>query len=184
MSNRSTIAIENKDGSVWQIYCHWDGSVEHNGIILYTNYNDIKKINDLMNMGAVSVLGLHVHPSGTHNYKNREPDVCVFYGRDNNEKNIDKEIYQNLKDFLVEMVNVENNYLYKTKNKKWYLISEDKSLLPLRLEIKKKLKSSGCDKEFIDLFTLYEKKNKTIFELNKLNKELKFSLTTDNLIKI
>ena len=38
MGTRSTIAIQKLDGSVEQIYCHWDGYLDHNGTILKTEY--------------------------------------------------------------------------------------------------------------------------------------------------
>ena len=31
MATRSTIAMEQPDGRVMQIYCHWDGYLGHNG---------------------------------------------------------------------------------------------------------------------------------------------------------
>ena len=34
MGTRSTIALEYADGTVEQVYCHWDGYVSHNGLIL------------------------------------------------------------------------------------------------------------------------------------------------------
>jgi hypothetical protein len=38
MSTRSTIAIENKDGSIEKVYCHFDGYLQHNGTILQNHY--------------------------------------------------------------------------------------------------------------------------------------------------
>ncbi len=34
MATRSRIAIENQDGSVTSVYCHWDGHIETNGVEL------------------------------------------------------------------------------------------------------------------------------------------------------
>ena len=39
MGTRSTIAIKNQDGSVTGIYCHWDGYVDHVGVMLKEHYN-------------------------------------------------------------------------------------------------------------------------------------------------
>ena len=47
MSTRSTIAIENADGTVKKVYCHFDGYIKHNGQILaehYSNYADWKAL--------------------------------------------------------------------------------------------------------------------------------------------
>lgn len=39
MSTRSTIAIENEDGTIKKVYCHFDGYLSHNGRILAEQYN-------------------------------------------------------------------------------------------------------------------------------------------------
>ena len=57
MATRSTIAIENLDGTVHQVYCHWDGYISHNGVILQTKYNDRKLVEQLISGGDISVLG-------------------------------------------------------------------------------------------------------------------------------
>ena len=40
MATRSTIALEFADGTVQQVYCHWDGYIDHNGKILFENYSN------------------------------------------------------------------------------------------------------------------------------------------------
>jgi hypothetical protein len=56
MATRSTIALEFADGTVQQVYCHWDGYLEHNGKILFESYQDPFKLRDLIDLGDVSVL--------------------------------------------------------------------------------------------------------------------------------
>jgi hypothetical protein len=56
MATRSTIALEFADGSVQQIYCHWDGYLDHNGRILQEHYLDPFKVQRLIEGGAVSSL--------------------------------------------------------------------------------------------------------------------------------
>ena len=56
MGTRSTIALEFADGTVQQIYCHWDGYLDHNGKILFENYIDPFKLRDLIDLGAISSL--------------------------------------------------------------------------------------------------------------------------------
>ena len=38
MSTNSTINIQNEDGTVDSIYCHWDGYLEFNGKLLQQHY--------------------------------------------------------------------------------------------------------------------------------------------------
>lgn len=56
MATRSNIGIELSNGEVEFIYCHWDGYIENNGKILYNHYNDLSKIEELIDLGAISSL--------------------------------------------------------------------------------------------------------------------------------
>jgi len=56
MATRSTIALEFADGSVSQIYCHWDGYLDNNGKILTEHYMDPFKVQKLINSGSISSL--------------------------------------------------------------------------------------------------------------------------------
>jgi len=57
MPTRSRIAILNSDGSVDSIYCHYDGYLSHNGVILAKYYNNEEKIRKLISLGSLSFLG-------------------------------------------------------------------------------------------------------------------------------
>ena len=60
MATRSTIALEYADGTVDQIYCHWDGYLENNGKILVEHYMDPFKVQQLMALGDISSLGPNI----------------------------------------------------------------------------------------------------------------------------
>jgi hypothetical protein len=62
MATRSTISIENLDGSINTIYCHYDGYISHNGVILQTKYNDRELVAKLIMGGAISTLGSSISP--------------------------------------------------------------------------------------------------------------------------
>ena len=57
MATRSTIAIENLDGSINQVYCHWDGYISWNGYILNKYYNTREEVEKLISGAAISSLG-------------------------------------------------------------------------------------------------------------------------------
>jgi len=57
MATRSTIALEYADGTVEQVYCHWDGYLAHNGKILFEHYSNPFILRDLIDMGEISSLG-------------------------------------------------------------------------------------------------------------------------------
>lgn len=69
MATRSTIALEYADGTVGQIYCHWDGYLDHNGKILQQAYTDPFKVRELLDRGDTSTLDTSV--SGCDFYSNR-----------------------------------------------------------------------------------------------------------------
>jgi hypothetical protein len=56
MATRSRIAIENQDGTVKSIYCHFDGYLSGVGKKLFEHY-DREKTEKLMELGDISVLG-------------------------------------------------------------------------------------------------------------------------------
>ena len=64
MATRSTIAVKDADGSVRSIYCHWDGYPEGVGATLREHYTNTPKIEQLLGVGDISVLGstLDVYP--------------------------------------------------------------------------------------------------------------------------
>ncbi len=41
MATRSTIALEFADGTIGQVYAHWDGYLAHNGKMLLEYYSKI-----------------------------------------------------------------------------------------------------------------------------------------------
>lgn len=89
MGTRSTIAIQNEDGTVTGIYCHWDGYLSHNGRILQDHYTDEAKVRELIALGDLSSLGENI---GTkHDFDNAPRGECNAYGRDRGEKNVDAE---------------------------------------------------------------------------------------------
>lgn len=56
MSTRCLIGIEYPNNEYKYIYCHWDGYPEGVGSDLITYYNDITKINQLLDKGDISSL--------------------------------------------------------------------------------------------------------------------------------
>lgn len=62
MSTRSFIFIL-QDNTYHGIYCHSDGYPSGNGSILLHNYQNIKKIRQLINLGDLSSLGVSLSPS-------------------------------------------------------------------------------------------------------------------------
>lgn len=88
MATRSRIAIEDQDGTVRSIYCHWDGYPDHHGPILLEHYQTQEKVESLIALGSISSLNKNVEiPEGvTHNFDNPADGIVVAYHRDRGEE--------------------------------------------------------------------------------------------------
>ena len=125
MSTNSTIAIQKLDGSVEQIYCHWDGYLEHNGTILKTEYKTPELVKQLISCGNLSSLGSRIEPlDNTHSFDTPEEGVCVFYGRDRGERNQQFRSFADMTEFFSTGQWEEYNYLYVESEQHWYILSE------------------------------------------------------------
>ena len=111
MSTNSTIKLIRKDGTETSIYCHWDGYIEHNGVLLQRYYNTPEKIEDLLALGDISSLGSKLNPStNSHNFDNPERDVTVAYHRDRGEE------------FSQSSGEQEFNYIFDERKGYWTVI--------------------------------------------------------------
>ena len=130
MGTRSTIAIENADGTVTGIYCHWDGYLSHNGRILQENYTDEAAVRELIALGDLSSLGETVGVKTDFN--NAAKGQCVAYGRDRGEKNVDAKTCASWAALLVDF-GQEYDYLF-TPGAGWcvrYFSGWDNAVQPL-----------------------------------------------------
>lgn len=94
MGTRSSIGIQNEDGTILAAYCHWDGYPSHNGALLLEHYNTEEKVRELLSFGNISSLGEKI---GTkHDFSNPPKDETNFYGRDRDEKDQDAENFPGL----------------------------------------------------------------------------------------
>jgi len=118
MATRSSIGIVNSDGnSITAIYCHWDGYPEHNGKLLLNHYKDRGVVDELMNLGDLSMLAERVNPSGLHTFDKPEHKVCIAYGRDRGEnEDTDSKYFNTLDEYeqWAENCYCECQYLYDT----------------------------------------------------------------------
>jgi hypothetical protein len=85
MATRSRIGIENQDGTVTSIYCHWDGGPENNGAMLKEHYSDRERVEKLIALGSLSSLSPEIDPTGEHSFEKPQVGVTVAYHRDRGE---------------------------------------------------------------------------------------------------
>lgn len=132
MATRSTIAVELEDGTVQQIYCHWDGYLEHNGAILQQHYTDPAKVQQLISLGDLSSLGAEIgeqhefsnpHKYGTPEYsewQEQQQGFCTFYARDRGETGVAARVFKSFADYKKNHQYEEYEYILRS-NGLWYV---------------------------------------------------------------
>lgn len=132
MATRSTIALEFADGTVQQVYCHWDGYLENNGKILLEHYSDPFKLRDLIDLGDISSLGPNIGDKhdfdiqakyGTPEYiaeNEARQQITTFYGRDRGENGVSARSYVSFLDYRANAQFEEYNYILR-RDGQWYV---------------------------------------------------------------
>ena len=111
MGTRSTIALEFADGTVQQVYCHWDGYLDYNGKILQEHYSDPFKLRDLIDLGDMSSLGERI---GTQHAFDKAPQgECTFYGRDRKESGVSAKKFKDFADYKANHQYEEYEYILR-----------------------------------------------------------------------
>ena len=126
MGTRSTIALEFADGTVHQVYCHWDGYLEHNGKILRDWYSNPFILRDLIDLGDVSSLKptigtkhafshFELRAEEVAGYKLLTENMTTFYARDRGEKLIVHK-FNDFQDYLAHHQYEEYEYILRQVN--------------------------------------------------------------------
>ena len=124
MGTRSTIALEFADGTVQQVYCHWDGYLEHNGQILARHYMDPFKVKELVALGGFSSLDKTVEETAVTAYTQRGEDIRI-------EKFVD------FQDYLAHHQYEEYDYILRNIDGKatWFVSDHDGAYVELEQAI-------------------------------------------------
>jgi len=132
MGTRSNIAIKNDDGSYDLIYCHWDGYLDNNGVILFKNYREEEKVRNLIKHGSASSLKKRVDPIHPENHSYDDPDgeTTVFYHRDRDEdwEDVSTQLGLTVKN---ETELRQEEYLYLWKDGEWWTCFYDHPMMKL-----------------------------------------------------
>lgn len=138
MSTRSTISILELNGTVKQIYCHYDGYVSNNGRLLKTFYNTPELVQELISGGDLSILGEYINPKGEHSFNKPDPNCCVYYGRDRGETNIEPRLFANWEMFRFSRQKEHYDYLFVEDENRWYLLDNRANKLTFLSELERK----------------------------------------------
>ena len=125
MSTRSYIGIEEPNGEVTFVYCHSDGYLEYNGLILAKHWQDLESVRALVGHGGISSLG-------------KTLELCSFYCRDwereceiskaQNREVVRKNCWDRLDEHYMNgvlqpessVLMIEGVYLYSIRDHAWY----------------------------------------------------------------
>jgi hypothetical protein len=111
MGTRSTIALEFADGTVEQVYCHWDGYLSNNGRILKDSYMDPFKVKELLALGGFSSLEDTVEATAEQAYTQRGEDLAI-------------EKYKDIEDYYASVCGEEYDYILSMNwegKAQWYV---------------------------------------------------------------
>jgi len=147
MGTRSTIALEFADGTVEQVYCHWDGYLAHNGQILQKHYINPFVLRDLIDLGDISSLKPTVGTKHAFSHFDTEMDqkeysekygeMTTFYGRDRGETGANKKSFVDFQDYLAHHQYEEYEYILRNINGKatWFVSDHDGAYVELEQAI-------------------------------------------------
>ncbi len=139
MSTRSRIAVlQENDGSVKSVYCHWDGYVSGVGETLLNQYNTYERANAIVALGGLSSLHENLDPLPeapeasfpgkdkpdiitTHSFDKRQKDVTVAYHRDRKFP-FEQQVHGSLAKFNRNKDFQTYNYIFM--GGQWYVMSE------------------------------------------------------------
>ena len=143
MGTRSTIALEFADGTVQQVYCHWDGYLAHNGQILAKHYSNPFILRDLIDLGDVSSLkpSVGIEHAFSHfgtEMKQEEYDalygeMTTFYGRDRGETGTGAKKFASYEDYVANHQYEEYEYILRNIDGKavWFVADHDNVYIEL-----------------------------------------------------
>ena len=148
MGTRSTIALEFADGTVEQVYCHWDGYLAHNGQILLKHYSNPFILRDLIDLGDISSLKstigtkhafsqFELRAEEVAGFKLLTEDMTTFYGRDRGETGTSAKKFASYDDYLLNHQYEEYDYILRNDNgvAVWFVCDHDGAYVTLESAI-------------------------------------------------
>ena len=143
MGTRSTIALEYADGTVHQVYCHWDGYLAYNGKILQEHYSNPFILRDLIDLGDISSLKPTIGTKHDFSHFGTEMDqkeyealygnMTTFYGRDRGETGTGAKKFASFEDYLLNHQYEEYEYILRSVGGEavWFVADHSDEFKPL-----------------------------------------------------
>ena len=147
MGTRSTIALEYADGTVGQVYCHWDGYLAYNGQMLLKHYSNPFILRDLIDLGDVSSLKPTIgtkHAFSHFGTEMKQEDydalygnMTTFYGRDRGEDGTSAKKFVDYENYVRCHQYEEYDYILRQVDGKatWFVSDHDGAYVELEQAI-------------------------------------------------
>lgn len=137
MSTRSLIGRANADGTITYIYCHYDGYPSGVGAMLATHWTDPAKVDALIELGDISVLGEVIGEKQefdrmflSDEERARTATWTLAYGRDRGEDGVAAETIRSVEAFWLQSGSGAQ-YKYLFKDGGWHLVAKRGELVSL-----------------------------------------------------
>ena len=98
MSTRSFIGLEKPDGAIKAVYCHFDGYPAHHGPILLLAYPTADKLDELLDLGDMSILGNI--PGLIQDFSHPLPGHTLYFGRDRGDEGTGPKVCAHRSEYL------------------------------------------------------------------------------------
>ncbi len=150
MATRSTIAMEQPCGKVLQVYCHWDGYLDHNGKLLLNHYANPILAEELIKLGSISSLRETVGEKHSFDARYEKDDPrsqwTVAYGRDRGEDDTNPNVYKDFADYKANHQYEEFEYILRNDGL-WYVSSYGSEYQLLTDAIAEELREKHLEEE-------------------------------------
>ena len=124
MGTRSNIALQEEDGSIEMIYCHWDGYPSYTGSVLLKHYNSEEAARALIAIGDLSSLRERLAPAEgeSHTYDKSVDDVTVAYHRDRGDhwEDVEPLKFKNMREAR-ESSGGDYIYVFDVEKGRWFI---------------------------------------------------------------
>jgi hypothetical protein len=114
MGTRSAIGYKTPEGKIRAKYSHYDGYVAGCGKMLQDNYQEARKIAQMVELGDQSYMDKEIFPmpGSGHSFNTPEEGVTIFYGRDRGETRVEAQEFETVQEFVEYYSGAGCEYFY------------------------------------------------------------------------
>ena len=121
MGTRAAIGYKTPEGKIRAKYSHYDGYVAGCGKMLQDNYQQARKIAQMVELGDQSYMDKEIFPmpGSGHSFSTPEDGVTIFYGRDRGEDRVDAQEFDTVQEFVEYYAGAGCEYFYLHTSVGW-----------------------------------------------------------------